>query len=309
MVKLSDIVKRFGENTAVNNVSLHVAPGEIFGILGPNGAGKTTLIRILIGLLAPNSGKAEIVGHDITKELLSIKKQIGVVPQELAIYNDLSAQDNIRFFASLYGLTGKDLKMHVEEALAFTGLSEHAQKLPKTFSGGMKRRLNIACGIAHKPKLIFMDEPTVGIDPQSRNHILESVKKLNKSGCTIIYTTHYMEEADELCSRLAILDHGKVIADGTTEELKELVSNAVRTVITLKKPADTDLSKIGNIQGVQKVEQNENTISVTSDKGVNNIAQIAAWFSEKGLTIINLDMEAPNLEMVFLALTGRKLRD
>ena len=215
IVKLDQVTKKFGDVTAVDKVSLEIEEGEIFGLLGPNGAGKSTAINMITGLLTPDGGSISIFDKDVRKDRMVTKSYVGIVPQDVAIYEDLTSLENVKFFAGLYGLRGKELEAAALEALEFTGLSEKKNQFPKSFSGGMKRRLNIACAIAHKPKLIIMDEPTVGIDPQSRNHILQSVKKLNETGSTIIYTSHYMEEVEEICTRIAIMDHGKVIALGT----------------------------------------------------------------------------------------------
>jgi ABC-2 type transport system ATP-binding protein len=234
---------------------------------------------------------------------------IGVIPQDLAIYEDLTALENVKFFASLYGLGGKALKDAAVRALDFTGLADAAHKYPKTFSGGMKRRLNIACGLAHQPEIIFMDEPTVGIDPQSRNHILESVKKLNQQGQTIIYTTHYMEEAESICSRVGIIDHGKIIALGTQEELRSLVKEKSRFIISMNIDYPVDTASLLKIHGVQKVEVLGNKVFIDNDKGVNNLTEIISYFTGNEIPVNNLELDVPNLEMVFLTLTGRKLRD
>jgi ABC-2 type transport system ATP-binding protein len=309
MVKIDRLTKRFGNLAAVNAVSLEIARGEIFGLLGPNGAGKTTLINLLCGLLAPSAGSISIGGLDSVRDGLAAKRLIGVVPQDLAIYEELTAAENVRFFASLYGLRGAALKAAVAESLEFTGLADSAGKLPATFSGGMKRRLNIACGLAHKPELIVMDEPTVGIDPQSRHHILETVRRLNKQGCTVIYTTHYMEEAEALCTRSAIIDHGKIIAVGANAELQALVKAGSRYALTLKGEYPIDTAELEKIPGVLKASAAENRVYVDVDRGVANVGQIVGFFAERELPILSLELDAPNLEMVFLALTGRKLRD
>ena len=225
ILSINNLEKRYGDFTAVDNITLEVNEGEIFGFLGPNGAGKSTTINIVSGLIKSSAGEVNIFNKPLKKFEKEIKKKIGVVPQTLAIYSELSAEENIKFFASIYGVKGEELKKAVEYALEFTGLIEHRKTKAKNFSGGMMRRLNIACGIAHKPKLVIMDEPTVGIDPQSRNHILESVKELNRNGCTIIYTSHYMEEVENICDRIAIIDKGKIIAEGTKEELISLISD------------------------------------------------------------------------------------
>ncbi|MBN2442211.1 MAG: ABC transporter ATP-binding protein [Spirochaetales bacterium] len=309
MIRIEGLTKKFAEVTAVNNVSLTIEKGEIFGLLGPNGAGKTTLINILCGLLPLTKGSVFIGNYDIKKNIHQVKKIIGVIPQDLAIYDDLTAYDNVKFFAGLYGIKGRELKDAVMNTLAFTGLEDSAKKYPKTFSGGMKRRLNIACGLAHGPEIIFMDEPTVGIDPQSRNYILEAVKKINKQGCTIIYTTHYMEEAESICSRIAIIDHGKIIAQGTNEELKVLIKDKSRFIISMKSDYYVDVKELAGIHGVLNVETLGNKVFIDNDQGINNLTQILSYFTAHNIQMSNLELDAPNLEAVFLTLTGRTLRN
>lgn len=218
VLEINNLTKKFGDFVAVDNMSLSIEEGEIFGLLGANGAGKSTTINMISGLFRSNEGEVLILGKNIGAFRKHAKMNIGIVPQDLAIYEDLTAYENVKFFAGLYGLRGSLLQERVEEALQFVGLGDKHKSFPKNFSGGMKRRLNIACAIAHRPKLIIMDEPTVGIDPHSRNYILQSVKKLNDMGSTIIYTSHYMEEVEEICTRIAIVDHGKIIAEGTKEQ-------------------------------------------------------------------------------------------
>lgn len=234
---------------------------------------------------------------------------IGIVPQDLAIYEDMTAYENVRFFAGLYGLRGTELRARVEEALEFVGLSDKQKSYPKNFSGGMKRRLNIACAIAHRPKLIIMDEPTVGIDPQSRNYILNSVHKLNEMGCTIIYTSHYMEEVEELCTRIAIVDHGKVIAEGTKEQLTAIITDTKEIWVEVKTGERMDEKSLKEIKGVNTVTVEENIIKIISQAEINNLNQIIQFFINHGLEIRSLQEQAPNLETVFLTLTGRNLRD
>ena len=234
-------------------MSLSIKEGEIFGFLGSNGAGKSTTINMIAGLLS-NEGEISILGKNIKKHNRFAKMNIGIVPQDIAIYEELTAYENVKFFAGLYGLRGAELKARVEEALQFVGLSDKQKSYPKNFSGGMKRRLNIACAIAHRPKLIIMDEPTVGIDPQSRNYILQSVRKLNEMGSTIIYTSHYMEEVEEICTKIAIVDHGKVIAEGTKEQLKAIITDTKDIWIEVKSVENLDVEKLKEINGVKAVQ-------------------------------------------------------
>lgn len=309
IVKIENLTKKFGDLTAVDNVNIEIEEGEIYGLLGPNGAGKSTTINMMCGLIEMDKGSVLILGRDISKDPDNTKKNIGVVPQDIAIYEELTAYENVEFFASLYGLKRDELKESVKQALEFTGLYDKAKEYASKFSGGMKRRLNIACAIAHKPKLIIMDEPTVGIDPQSRNHILQSVKALNKMGSTIIYTSHYMEEVEDICTRISIIDHGKVIAEGTKDELKSIVTDTNIVLITVESISRIDEKKLKDINGVLSVEIFENTVKITSSKEVNNLDKIIIYFTSNNITIKNIESKTPDLETVFLTLTGRKLRD
>lgn len=308
-LSLNGLVKRFGNTTAVDNIELSVDVGEIFGLLGPNGAGKSTAINMITGLLKPDRGEISIFEKDALKNVNFAKTIIGVVPQDIAIYGDLTAYENVAFFAGLYGIKGKELHSNTTEALEFVGLSEHSKKFAKGFSGGMKRRLNIACAIAHKPKLIIMDEPTVGIDPQSRNHIMQSVKELNKRGSTIIYTSHYMEEVEEICTRIAIMDFGKVIATGSALELKSIITDTDTLIITIDNPYKVDEQKLLSIPGIKSVEIEENRIRISNSRDVINFDLIIQFFISCNHIIKNIENRSPDLETVFLSLTGRKLRD
>jgi ABC-2 type transport system ATP-binding protein len=309
IVQMEQVTKNFGEITAVDKMSLNIEDGEIFGLLGPNGAGKSTVINMLVGLLDTDKGKISILGHDVKKESMTTRLSTGIVPQDIAIYENMTCLENVRFFASLYGLKGNTLQKAAIDALDFTGLSDKAKSYPKSFSGGMKRRLNIACAIAHKPKLIIMDEPTVGIDPQSRNHILQSVKKLNELGSTIIYTSHYMEEVETVCTRIAIMDHGKVIAMGTTDELKDLVNDKNTVWVTVGSQITGIVEdKLMEIPGVGSIEMDENTIKISSAREVNNLDKIISYFISNQISIKSIESKTPDLETVFLSLTGRKLR-
>lgn len=309
IVEINNLVKRYKDFIAVDNLSLSIKEGEIFGLLGPNGAGKTTTINTILGLSKKDSGEVKIFGKNMDKYEEDIKRNIGVVPQNIAVFNDLTAYENVEFFARLYGLRGKLLKERVEEALEFTGLLDRKKDYPGKYSGGMQRRLNIACAIVHKPKLIIMDEPTVGIDPQSRNHILNSVKKLNEGGSTVIYTSHYMEEIEELCTDITIMDHGKVIAKGTKEDLKSLVSLEEKLTLTLSSVNYTMVDEIKRISGVKDCIVEDRNITVISKKDCRNLSRIIDAVNNSNSEILGIDVEKPSLEGVFLTLTGRKLRD
>ncbi|MFC8685201.1 ABC transporter ATP-binding protein [Brevibacillus porteri] len=309
VLEIRQLTKKFGDFVAVDNMSLNVREGEIFGFLGANGAGKSTTINMIASLLRVTKGEITLLGKNIEKHSKFAKMNIGIVPQDIAIYEDMTAYENVRFFAGLYGLRGSLLRERTEEALEFVGLGDKSNSFPKNFSGGMKRRLNIACAIAHRPKLIIMDEPTVGIDPHSRNYILNSVRKLNDMGCTIIYTSHYMEEVEEICTRIAIVDHGKVIAEGSKEELKAIITDAKEIWIGVRADEPLNLEGIKAIPGVNAVLQEENTIKIVSKTEINNLNRIIQQFIKDQVEIRSVEEQAPNLETVFLTLTGRNLRD
>lgn len=307
MIKITGLYKNYGELTAINNLNLQIKAGEIYGLLGPNGAGKTTLINLISNMLKADEGQIEIFGLSTEKNIISIKARMGIVPQNLALYEDLTAYENVKFFASLYGLKGKKLDLAVKEALEFVGLSSN-RKRAKTFSGGMKRRLNIACAIAHKPELIIMDEPTVGIDPQSKHHILNAVKSLNKKGTTVIYTTHLMEEAEFLCTRVGIIDYGQLIAEGTVDSLQEMVTDKKQIVIEVV-DATENFKRIEEIQGVESVYYEKNQLVIDCLKTSNVIKEIVNTLSEMSVEIKGLNTKELSLESTFLSLTGRRLRD
>lgn len=307
MLELKKIAKEYGDIIAVNDIDLKVNKGEIFGILGPNGAGKSTLIGMICGLIKRTSG--EIIYEEKETKIRKFKENIGIVPQDFALYWDLTAEENIEFFCSLYGFRGKDLKTRVNNVLDFVGLTDVRNKKASEFSGGMKRRLNIGCAIAHSPKLIIMDEPTVGIDPQSRNHILKSVLKLRDEGATVIYTSHYMQEVDDICDRIAIVDKGNVIAEGTSEELKNLIGDKRVFNITVKEKIDNFEDKLLEITGIEKVAYSENQYKISTIKNANLLTKIMETTLSLGGKIVNIENSEPSLENVFLALTGKKLRD
>jgi len=309
IVKVHDLVKKYGDVIAIDKVDLEINEGEIYGLLGPNGAGKTTFINIVCDMVKRNSGDLYMFGEKIDKSIQHLKKDIGVVPQTIAIYDDLTASENVAFFASLYGIKGDMLKERVKEALDFVGLSDHYKTYPKTFSGGMKRRLNIACAIAHHPRLVIMDEPTVGIDPQSRNHILNSVQKLNQLGSTIIYTSHYMEEVEQICTRIGILDHGKVIAEGTKEELQSIVTDRKTIIIKIGYDQVLDTQLLKEVKGVMSISENDNILRLECQKESDCISEIMKVLLKEHIKVIDIQMESVSLESAFLSLTGRRLRD
>lgn len=309
VVCIEHLTKKFKDVIAVDDLSISIAEGEIYGLLGPNGAGKTTTINILCSLLKPTKGEINVLGNDLKVKKSYIKSNIGIVPQDIAIYNDLTAYENVKFFGSLYGLKGGELKESSLKALEFVDLLDKSKKYPSEFSGGMKRRLNIACAIVHKPKIIIMDEPTVGIDPQSRNHILNSVKSLNSKGATIIYTSHYMEEVEEICTKVGIIDHGKLIAEGNSEELRNLITDRNNIEITTSDVAKVKREKILDIPGVIAVEILNSTVKIATRREINNLDKIINYFTSSNIVIRNVESKVPDLETVFLTLTGRKLRE
>lgn len=309
IIAIDSLEKNYGEKQVVKEISFDVKSGEILCLLGPNGAGKSTTINILCGILGYESGTIEYKGKNVKKCLNDFKRHLGVVPQDLSIYEDLSAEQNVRFFASLYGLKGKVLEEKVTKALDFVGLLEKRKDKASTFSGGMKRRLNIACAIAHEPELLIMDEPTVGIDPQSRNHILDSIKKLSKNGMTILYTTHYMEEVEEISTRILIMDSGTIIAEGTKESLKEDIFDERQFIIELEDGDHLTLDNFYKIEGVKKVEEKQNQLIISTLKNVENLDKIIAIIIESRVKILNLFCRTASLENVFLRLTGKSLRD
>lgn len=309
IIEINDLIKRYDRDIAVDNINLNIEEGEIFGLLGPNGAGKSTTISMLCGLIKPTGGEIIIDGDTIDSRKVDYKRKIGLVPQEIALYENLSAEENITFFGKLAGLRGTLLQERVTEALEFVGLEDKRKAVPKGFSGGMKRRLNIACAIMHHPKIIIMDEPTVGIDPQSRNHILDTVRKLNSMGSTVIYTSHYMEEVEELCSRIAIMDHGKLIAEGTKEQLKKLVASDEKIIITVKDVNYNSIEEIKNIRGIKAVDYSQNTLEIITKNPQGLLQDVLYILSKNENRIIGIELLEPDLETVFLTLTGRKLRD
>ena len=311
ILEVYELVKQYGNFTAVKGISFAVQEGEIFSLLGPNGAGKTTTISVLSTLYAPTRGDAVIAGHSVTRSPMDVRRAIGVVPQELALYDDLTARENLVFWGQMYGLAGKALAARVDEVLAQIGLTGRAKERVKTYSGGMKRRVNIGVGLLHKPRLLFMDEPTVGIDPQSRRAILDSVKELNRQGMTILYTTHYMEEAQELSHRVGIMDHGELIALGSQAELTRQVGENETLVLHIGADEDAEAlaQSLRPIAGVLQVNVTDHEIALTTHQAEEILAPVVTRANERGIKIHSIDMREPNLEAVFLQLTGRGLRD
>ncbi|MFS0779864.1 ABC transporter ATP-binding protein [Neobacillus sp. 3P2-tot-E-2] len=312
MLNVQELRKSFGKFDAVKGVSFSVEKGESFSLLGPNGAGKSTTINMLTGLYPPTSGSIQVTGVDVINNPKLAQKSIGVVPQEIALYGALSARENLKFWGRMYDLSGKALDKAVDEVLEIIGLTDRAKDKINTFSGGMKRRVNIGAAILHKPEVLIMDEPTVGIDPQSRNHILNTVKSLNQNGMTIIYTSHYMEEVEYLCERIGIMDHGELIACGTLRELRETIGDRSRIIISMDKGFSKDIeigSLIKNLVLKKDVLIKDNLLTVFHKEPHLVLSDLIQLVTKTGTKITSVEIVEPNLESVFLHLTGRSLRD
>ncbi|MDR7857370.1 ABC transporter ATP-binding protein [Tissierella sp.] len=309
VVKVNNLVKRYKELIALDHFNMEVEEGEILGLLGPNGCGKTTAINCILSLLSFDKGEIEIFGKKMTPNSYDLKKQIGIVPQEVSVFENLTVKENIDYFCGLY-IEDKNLRQqYVEEAIDFVGLKDYVKFFPKKLSGGLKRRLNIACGIAHKPKLIFLDEPTVAVDAQSRNFILDGIKKLNKEGSTIIYTTHYLEEAEMLCKRIIIMDNGKNLVSGTNEELKAMIATTEKIVVGFLTTEDETIQKMSKLPHVLDIEKREDDYIIKFENGLNNLSNLLDYIKENNLTYTKLYSQLPTLNDVFLELTGKELRD
>lgn len=308
-IEVKNLKKSFGDLVAVQDASFSAESGEVLSLLGPNGAGKSTTISMLSGLLAPTGGDACIMGHSVIREPEAAKKSLGVVPQDIALYPDLSARENLVFWGKMYGLRGAALKSAVDNVLEIIGLTERQKDHVGKFSGGMKRRVNIGAALLHKPSVIIMDEPTVGIDPQSRRHILDNVQDLNRQGMTVLYTTHYMEEAAELSDHIAIMDKGRVIAYGTHEELIKLVGEETRIDITINAEGGKVLDAWRAVEGVARIDALDGTLTALVDDSNRVLPRLFDAASKVGVRITSVDIQEPNLETVFLHLTGRALRD
>ncbi|MBG9911039.1 antibiotic ABC transporter ATP-binding protein [Bacillus xiamenensis] len=314
MLKVHDIMKNYENKQVLKGVSFHLKKGESFGLLGPNGAGKSTLIGIMTGLIRATSGTVTIGGLDLTKETKQAQQLIGIVPQEIALYLDLTAKENLMFWGKMYGLKGKELKNRVQETLELIGLDNRSNDKVNVFSGGMKRRVNIGCAILHRPKLLIMDEPTVGIDPQSRNHILETVKTLNSEGMTIIYISHYMEEVEYLCQRVAIMDQGSFIAIGNQKELSELVGKKREMIFTIKcEQGQNDIDRmcqyIHQYDPLKDIVVQENQIKLFDEHPQQLLSDLIQGMTELNVQMMSAEIVEPNLENIFLYLTSKKLRD
>lgn len=309
IIEVKNLTKKYKELKAVDDLSFEVHEGEILGLLGPNGSGKSTTINCLLSLLNYSNGSIKIFGKEIKPDSYDLKSKIGVVFQEVSVFDELTVYENIDYFCGLYISDNETRKKYIEDAISLVGLEDFKKFYPKKLSGGLLRRLNIACGIAHKPKLIFLDEPTVAVDPQSRNNILDGIKKLRDDGATIVYTTHYMEEVEILCDRVIILDKGKILAAGTTDELKELAKIEEKISIEVNDLETKYIDKIKELKNVDEVKYNGNILLITYKKGKNNLVEIMEYLKKDRIKYNKIFSERPTLNDVFLELTGKELRD
>lgn len=309
VVKVENLVKRYKELIAVDHFNLEIREGEILGLLGPNGSGKTTTINCILSLLSYDKGTIEVFGKEMQPDSYDSKRKIGVVMQNVAVFDALNVYDNIDYFCGLYIKDKQLRRQYVEEAIEFVGLSDYKKFYPKKLSGGLLRRLNIACGIAHKPKLIFLDEPTVAVDPQSRNRILEGILELNRQGATIVYTSHYMEEVEQICTRIAIMDKGKNLATGTTDELKQMIKKKEIISIEILDISDEDILALKELKNVYDVTYENHKLTILCSNGKHNLIHILDYLQTKNLSFGKVYSELPTLNDVFLEMTGKELRD
>jgi ABC-2 type transport system ATP-binding protein len=309
MIEVESLSKRYGELAAVDGVSFRAEPGAIFGLLGPNGAGKSTTIGCISGLIAPSSGRVRVLGHDVVTQSKKARAELGIVPQELALYEDLSAAENLDYWGAAWGLAGSRLKSRVREVLELIGLADRAKEPIKRFSGGMKRRLNFGCGIVHEPKVLLLDEPTVGVDPQSRVKLLELVRGEVERGICVLYTTHYMEEAEDLCDRIAILDHGKMLAIGTLAELRGLVGE--RDLVRLSGSFDVERAEqsLASLGGVEVVQADASQLTLACAEGSKRLPALFGALASAGADVRETTLTQPSLESLFIKLTGKELRE
>jgi ABC-2 type transport system ATP-binding protein len=308
IVSVKNLVKRYGELVATDHLSFEVKEGEIFGLLGPNGSGKTTAINCILSLLNYDKGEIKLFDKPMAPDAYGIKRDIGVIMQDVAVFDELTVYENIDYFCGLYITDKVTRKKLVEEAIEFVGLKDFKKFYPKKLSGGLLRRLNIACGVAHKPKLIILDEPTVAVDPQSRNNILAGIKKLNEEGATVIYTSHYMEEVEQLCSRIVIMDKGKVIATGSKEELKAMIKSGEKITVEVF-GLSSYLEGIKQLPNINSVQYSENSLVIKYNKGKSNLNTLLDFFRDNEITYGRIYSELPTLNDVFLEITGKELRD
>jgi linearmycin/streptolysin S transport system ATP-binding protein len=307
ILEVVNLRKRYGDTVALDGVTFQVLEGEMFGLLGPNGAGKTTLLSIVSSLLEATSGEVRVLGKRLEPQDADVRRHIGIVPQELALYGELTARENLAFFGSLYGLSGGALPQRVDEVLQAVALSDRADERVETFSGGMKRRLNLGAALVHQPPLLLLDEPTTGVDPQSRNHIFEEVRRLNAAGVTVVYTSHYMEEVEALCRRIGIIDHGRLIACDTLPALLKQLHGTIRFRV---RQATAELrERVRQLPGVQPVENNGRFLELECEDVQKTLVRLVSTLQELRLELTSLETQEPNLERVFLQLTGRALRD
>ena len=309
VIKVENLVKRYKELIAVDHFNLEIREGEILGLLGPNGSGKTTTINCILSLLSYDKGTIEVFGKEMQPDSYDSKRKIGVVMQNVAVFDALNVYDNIDYFCGLYIKDKQLRRQYVEEAIEFVGLSDYKKFYPKKLSGGLLRRLNIACGIAHKPKLIFLDEPTVAVDPQSRNRILEGILELNRQGATIVYTSHYMEEVEQICTRIAIMDKGKNLATGTTDELKQMIKKKEIISIEILDISDEDILALKELKNVYDVTYENHKMTILCSNGKHNLIHILDYLQTKNLSFGRVYSELPTLNDVFLEMTGKELRD
>ena len=309
LVAVDNLVKRYNEVVALDHFDLHIEQGEIFGLLGPNGSGKTTAINCILQLLTYDKGTIRLFGEPMKPSRYDLKRRIGVVPQNVAVFEELTVRENIDYFCALYVSDRLRRRELVDEAVAFVGLEDYVKFRPRKLSGGLLRRLNIACGIAHKPELVFFDEPTVAVDPQSRNAILEGIEQMNRAGSTVVYTSHYMEEVEEICTRIMIMDHGRALATGTNAELKAMIGTGEKIQVEVAELAETTLARLEALPHVQRVLYRDGTLEAACANGTHNVSDVLAVLQADGATFGRVYAEPPTLNDVFLEITGTEPRD
>ena len=309
VVEIQNLVKRYKELVALDHFSLEIEEGEIFGLLGPNGSGKSTTINCILSLLQYDKGTVRVFGEEMKPDSYHLKKDIGVVLQNVAVFDELTVTENIDYFCGLYIKDKKLRAQYVEEAISFVGLEEFRKFYPKKLSGGLLRRLNIACGIAHKPKLIFFDEPTVAVDPQSRNKILEGIVELNRQGATIVYTSHYMEEVEQICTRIAIMDKGQQLAIGTKDELKKMIKNTETVTVEVPEIGEEDIRYLSELSHAYEFNHEEGQLKIRFSGGKHNLTHVLDYLKQKEIAFGRVLSELPTLNDVFLEITGKELRD